>query len=561
MGFLKTCREILCKVANAQADILSGLATAIFSMPEGMAYAKLAGVNPIYGLYSGMIATITAAMSTGTVLMISTLTSSIAISTHSVLNLAGIESENLASALFTLTFLVGAVMLVMGLLRLGKIVDFVSNAVMTGFVTGASVLIIFGELADLTGIAIPEMNKFSTIYHWIFQYDQWNFLSAAVGFGSIFFMSLMQKIPKLKEISSFLVLMIATLIVNLNQWNSVERIGQIAEIPNQLPSFILPDLSMAPQLLLGAISIAMIAVTQGAGVSTVTHNPDGTEPSHSRDFIGEGIGNVFGSFFQSMPTGGSLSRTSISLNTGAKSRLAGISSGLWLIFLVYYLGKMIEHIPVPCIAGILCVIAYNIVVWKYQDIKLILTTSLASSLVMIATFLATLLIPLQWAIFFGALLSFLVFAYTSATKIRLMRWVQHKDGHFYKEHVPHQLKSNELVILDYEGNAFFGEVPAIRHHMPSIDKVHGSVIIWRMRGVDDVHSTFLKWLKQFVIKFQAQGNLFLLEGVEKHAMKQLKHSNIIKTIGNKHVYPAHKGILVGLEKAVSDAKQWMEKRS
>ena len=125
-------------------NIISGLATGLFSIPEGMAYAQLAGVNPVYGLYSGIVATIVASLSTGTILMMSTLTSAIALATGSVLQTADVQSSQMPAALFTITFLVGAIMFVLGLARLGSIVNFVSNAVMTGFVAAASWLIITG---------------------------------------------------------------------------------------------------------------------------------------------------------------------------------------------------------------------------------------------------------------------------------------------------------------------------------------------------------------------------------------------------------------------------------
>ena len=126
-------------------NMISGLATGLFSIPEGMAYAQLAGVNPIYGLYSGVVAVMVSSLTTGTILMMSTLTSAIALTTGSVLQNAGIQSSQMPQALFTITLLVGAIMFLLGLARLGNIVNFVSNAVMTGFVAGASLLIILGQ--------------------------------------------------------------------------------------------------------------------------------------------------------------------------------------------------------------------------------------------------------------------------------------------------------------------------------------------------------------------------------------------------------------------------------
>ena len=542
---------------NIKSDILSGIATAMFSIPEGMAYAKLAGVNPIYGLYSGMVATIAAALTTGTVLMISTITSAIAISTHSVLHLAGIESHNIANALFTLTFLIGVVMLTLGILRLGKIIDFVSNAVMTGFVVGASSLIIIGELNDLVGITKQGHNKIEEFIHWITQIHHWEPTTSAIGFGSLVFMILLQMIPKLKEVAALIVLLVFTLIVNLNDLHSVAVVGDIAKISGSLPGMVFPDFQLIPRLALGAVSVALIALTQGAGVSAAIRNPDGSVSGHSRDFIGQGLGNLFGSFFQSMGTGGSLSRTGISVGAGAKSRLSGIFTGIWLMMIILFVGPMFEHIPLACISGILCVIAAKIILKRRSDIMLMFTTSFEPGIVMLVTFLSALFIPLQWTIFLGAGLSLLFFAYTSATEIRLVQWVQDKAEYFRREKLPDKLESNQLIILDYDGNCFFGEVPAIRKLMPSIEDVHGAVLIWRMRGCEDAHSTFLKWLKQFVDDFHAEGNQFMLEGVEPHVMKQLKESGIIDTIGSKNVFLAEPGLFKSLDHAIKVAKQWI----
>ena len=155
-------------------NIISGLATGLFSIPEGMAYAQLAGVNPVYGLYSGIVATIVASLSTGTILMMSTLTSAIALATGSVLQNAGIQDSQMPAALFTITFLVGTIMFVLGIARLGSIVNFVSNAVMTGFVAGASLLIILGQEHHLTGYSPVGSDQWQKTINWLQNIDQWD---------------------------------------------------------------------------------------------------------------------------------------------------------------------------------------------------------------------------------------------------------------------------------------------------------------------------------------------------------------------------------------------------
>ncbi len=181
-------------------NIISGLATGLFSIPEGMAYAQLAGVNPVYGLYSGIIATIVASLSTGTVLMMSTLTSAIALATGSVIAMAGIQDSQMPQALFTITFLVGAIMFVLGIFRLGNIVNFVSNAVMTGFVAGASLLIILGQEHHLTGYSPTGANEMQKTINWLQNISQWDGTTVAVSVAVIIFMVSLKRVRALEKV-------------------------------------------------------------------------------------------------------------------------------------------------------------------------------------------------------------------------------------------------------------------------------------------------------------------------------------------------------------------------
>lgn len=197
------------------SDLFAGFSTALFSIPEGIAYAKLAGVDPLYGLFSSMVATIAASLTVSTALMVSTLTSAIAISTKSVLEVAGIASHELSQALFTLTFLMGLFMLFLGFFKLGKLVHFVSNAVMTGFVLGASMLIILGELGDLVGIELVGASRLEKLLFWLKSWDKWDPLTAAVGVSAIFLMLLLQKSSQIGKMAAAIVIVITTAVVKI----------------------------------------------------------------------------------------------------------------------------------------------------------------------------------------------------------------------------------------------------------------------------------------------------------------------------------------------------------
>ncbi len=329
-----------------RSDLVSGFATGLFSIPEGMAYAKLAGVNPVYGLYSGMMATIVASLTTGSILMISTLTSAIALSTASVIQVAGIQHSQMPQALFTITLLVGADMFVMGLLRLGSVVNFVSNAVMTGFVAGASLLIIIGVLGDFSGYDHSGANKLMKVVDWFANIGQWDPLTTAVGISTVILMIILKRFKRTEKLAPIITLFVMTIAVKLLGFSSVELVSSIARIPNSLPIPVVPSFELISELAVGSVSVAMVALIQGAGIGTAYANPDGSRANTSRDFIGQGLGNLIGSFFQSMGTGGSLSRTGISVGAGASSRWGGIFAGLWLALIVLLFGKLAEIVPV-----------------------------------------------------------------------------------------------------------------------------------------------------------------------------------------------------------------------
>jgi SulP family sulfate permease len=542
---------------NFISDLTSGFAAGLFSIPEGMAYAKLMGVNPVYGLYSSMVAPIVASMATGTVLMISTLTSAIAISTGSVLQQAGIDVSSNPSALFTVTFLVGAIMFVFGLLKMGSLVNFVSNAVMTGFVCGASLLIIVGELGDLTGYAPSGVDKFMKIIDWAAHIGHWDTATTAVGIGTIISMIILKRVPQTEKSSAVIVLIFGTIIVNLLRLPSVELVGNVAKIPNGLPAMVLPDVNLVPKLTLGALSVALVALTQGAGIGTAVPNPDGSRSDQSRDFIGQGLGNLIGSFFQSLGTGGSLSRTGISVGAGAKTRLAGIFSGIWVILIVLLFGSMAETVPLSVIAGILVVVAVELIWARVPDIKLVFRTSKGSAAIGFLTFGSALFVPLQWTIFLGAGLSMILYIHASASHLRVYQLTRNDDGRYEEDEVPDVYPSGKVTVLHFNDLRFYAEVPRLNSLLPENKGVKNAVVILMLRYMETLPSGALKWLARYSTDLRESGNLLMLAGVEAHMMELMEHTHMIEAIGRNNIFPAGRAIAESIDNAIDSAQSWL----
>jgi sulfate permease, SulP family len=540
------------------ANIMSGLATSLFNVPTGLAYAQLAGVNPVYGLYAGIVPVLVAALSTGTILMISTLTSAIALATGSVLQVAGIQSSQLPQALFTVTFLAGAFMFVLGLLRLGSIVNFVSNAVMTGFVAGTALLIILGQEQHLTGYSPVGADQWQKTINWLANISQWNFTTVAVSVATIVLMVIFTRINALKKFAAILVLAVGTLVVGLFNI-PVELVGGIATVPSSLPAFMLPNFSLIPQLALGSISVAFVALAQGAAVNAAVPNPDGSKSGQSRDFVGEGLGNLAGSFFQSIGTGGALSQTGVSVAAGANSRLGGVFAAVWLGLIVLLFGSVAEQVPLAVIGGMLVVIGVEMIAARVPSIRLVMRTGAWGPIVAMAlTFFSALFIPLQWTIFLGALLSLLLYVGASSRKFKLQQAVRLDDGGWEVQAAPKALSPRQVTVLVVQGLDFFAEVPALDDQMPPARGVSGAVVVLVMRDMQHVTSTAIKWLERYAQDLKASGSVLMLADVNLAVQETLKRSGALDVIGAENLIPATARVLAAENTAWEAAQKWLK---
>ena len=539
-------------------DVIAGFSTGLFSIPEGMAYAQLAGVNPVYGLYSGMMATLVAALSTGTILMISTLTSAIALTIGSVITTAGYDGSD-PTVLFTVTFLVGTYMFVAGLLRLGKLVSFVSNAVMTGFVMGASLLIIIGELGDFSGYDPVGANDLAEVVNWFVNIPNWDPTTTIVGAATLIMVLVLKRIRRTEKMASIIALLLMSVVVFALSLN-VELVGDIATIPSSLPAPTLPNFSAIPSLALGSLSVAIVALVQGAGISTAYPNPDKSKSSQSRDFIGEGLGNLVGSFFQSMATGGSLSRSGISVSGGAGSRWGGIFAALWLALIVVLFGPLAELVPLAVIAGLLFVIAGELIMARVPSLILVHRTSPGAAAALWITFLSALFIPLQWTIFLGAGLSLLVYVWAASQKTDVHELTKREDGRYEEHEVPESYPSGKASIITLGGIDFFAEVPLLEESLPDAPTAQNAVVILRLRGTEHIGSTAIRWLERYNTDLRESGNLLMLAGVAPQLKEELSKAKVLEQIGEENVFEAQPGYGAAEDEALEAAQKWLDSR-
>jgi len=439
-------------------------------------------------------------------------------------------------------------------LKLGTLIRFVSNAVKIGFLTGVAVLIILGQLGDFTGYDSQFSNKVVQAVDLVFHVNQVDLQTLAIGLLTIALILLFGR-TRLKNFSMILAMVLATAALLLLGWDSVQLIGDIADIPRSLPTPKLPDPSLVPALIGPAIAIAIIGLVQGAGVGRGVPNPDGSSPDPSRDFDGQGLANIAAGFFQGMPVGGSLSTTSINVNAGAKTRWANIFSGVFVAVLVLLFASLVELIPMASVAAILIVAGWGTI--NFEEIGDVRDVGMAPRLVMILTFALTLFLPMQTAVFAGVILSLAYFIYDSAINVRVVQLAPQEDGTFLEGAPPDELPSNDVTLLHVYGTVFFAAAYTLEQILPLPLEARRAVVILRLRGHEDVGSTLIGVMERYAQKLQENGGKLLLCGVSEGVRERLEHTETTDTIPGEDIFMAEDRLGSSTQKALAAAKEWL----
>ena len=535
-------------------DIIGGFVAGLYSVPEGIGYASLAGLSPMLGIYAGMVPVAVAAAATGSVLMMSTLTSAIALTTGGILDGTGYSSEQIPQAVFTLSLLAGAMMVALGVLRLGRIVNFVSNAVMTGFVMGVAILIMVGKFDDIFGYDPSGVsNKVVKAFDIVIHPGDWDYTTTAVGLGTIALAFILKAVPRIERYALVITVVVGTAVVWILGVDTL-LISDEATIPTGLAALpipqglsTLPDLSMVPALLAGSVSIALVALAQGAGIRPAFPNPDGSRSSSSHDFLGQGLGNVVGAFFQSTPTGGSLSRTAVSADGGARTRVAGYVAAATVVLLVVFLGPVVGQIPEAVIGGLLFVIGVELVMGRMPDARLAMRTGPTSAVLFVVTLVMTLTIPLQDAIIAGAVLSLLAYVVASGSRVDLHRVVPDERGWLLDDEIPHTLPAEAPLLLAYTGPNFFADVAALADTLPEPDPARPGVLVLDVGALEHFSSTTLKDTLRYHDRLTRAGSGLVLSGVGPEASGVLERTGLMARVGRQNVLVADRHVGASFE--------------
>ncbi|MGX5695832.1 SulP family inorganic anion transporter [Agromyces soli] len=488
---------------SLRKDAVAGLVLGVESVPDGLAAGLLASVNPVAGLYAYLFGMAGAALITSSSFMAVQATGAMALIVADT-DLA--SSDDPERALFTLSMLTGLVMIVAGVLGAGRMLRFVPTAVMTGFTTAVGINIVLGQLADLTGgfgYGTNRLTKAIDLITHVSRFDWPTFAVGVVTAGLIVWLTR----TKLQSFG----LVVAVAVGSIGAWAltsagfAVPTVGDTADIPTGLPMPVLPSVEDVPTLIVPAISLAFVALVQGAGVAAAVPNLDGKPANDDRNLVGVGVGNIVSGLFRGMPVGGSTSASALYVAAGARSRVGLIIAAVVMALVILFASGVVAFVAMPSLAALLIVVGVSTI--KPARVRSVLRTGPFQITVMAVTFVLTLIVPLQFAVLVGVGLGIVLFAAEQSNRLRVRRIVMADDGRRRETDPPASVGSHEVIALQPYGSLFFASAPVLEAQLPKVGPdSSGSTVILRLRGIDQIGLSHVHVLRRYALELQQAGS-------------------------------------------------------
>jgi SulP family sulfate permease len=539
---------------HLRADIVAGLPGAIGSVPDGMAAAVLVGVNPVQGLYAGFAGPIAGGLSSSTRLMVITTTSAASLAAGSALK--SVAPDQRPEALLLLALMAGIVLVAAGLAGAGRYTRFVSYSVMIGFLTGISVNIVCGQIADLTGAKTSGAFPLAKAVNVLIHPGDINLASLLTGLAALAILVALAR-TRLAVIGALIALVIPTVIAIVAGADSVARVGDAGDIPRGIPVPHVPDLRLFSfSLVTGALAVAAIVLVQGAGVSEAAPNEDGAPSDPNQDIVAQGVGNLASAFFRGLPVGGSVGQTAINVSAGGRTRWAAIWSGIWMLVILALFSGLVAKVAMPTLGAILIFAAIGSL--RLGEVATIWRTGLASQIAVVTTFAATLFLPVAAAVGIGVALSLLLQLNTEAMDLTVVELVPRDGGLFEERPAPATLTSHQVTILDVYGSLLYAGSRTLQAHLPDPAGTRAPAVVLRLRGRTSLGATFIKVAGDYADRLDHVGGRLYLSGLQPSLTQRLRRTGTID--GPVRAFEATPVVGESTHAAYLDAEAWLVKR-
>jgi SulP family sulfate permease len=533
---------------TAKSDLVAGATVAAIAIPQAMAYALIAGVDPRFGLYSAIVVTIIASIFGSSSQIINGPTNAISLLVFGSL-VAFDERFDAYQAMFLLAIIVGIIQIFIAIFKLGDLTRYVSESVILGFMAGAGVLVAVGQTGNFLGVskkAAGDQSVAVQLWETLTKSGAFNWYAIALGVGTIILVLLLRRVInkyKLPQLDMLLGLVTATLVAAIFHWSVPDAanktiVSVIGTVPAALPSFHIPEINFdwIPKLLSSAVAISLLGLLEALAVAksiaTYTRQP----LDYNRQCLAEGIANLGGGFFQSLPGSGSLTRSSINFQAGALTRMSGIYSGLIVGVVVLLFGPYARFIPKAALAGMLFIIAARLIDWKRLGYA-VKASWFDASLVLV-TALSAIFISVDESILIGVGLSVLMFV-PRASKLNIRELVVTSER-VVREIQPADQRIHSLRIYDFEGELFFGAAPELDGYLEDIKEqsVHAGIkyLVLRFRRTRNPDVVAIEHIERFLRDAEKIGITVLLAGVRPDLAKILSNTGVLSWLPADRIY-------------------------
>jgi SulP family sulfate permease len=528
--------------ATTKDDLVAGITGAMIVLPQGVAFATIAGMPPEYGLYAAMIPAIIAALFGSSWHLVSGPTTAISIAVFAAMSpLADPGSPQFIGMVLTLTFLTGLFQMILGLARMGVLVNFISHTVVIGFTAGAALLIAASQVKNFFGLNIVRGAPFHVVFEQLaVQFGNINLYVTAVGVITLASGILAKKfIPKLPYmIVAMVVGSIVAYFINAEFGVAVTQIKTVGALPANFPPFSLPDFSYATlqKVVFPALVVTMLALTEAVSISRAVAVKTGQRIDGNQEFIGQGLSNVIGSFFSSYASCGSFNRSGVNYAAGAKTPLATVYASIFLLLILLLVAPLAAYLPTAAMAGILFLVAWGLI--DFHHISSIGKTSRAETVVLWVTLLGT-LVNLEDGIFFGILLSLSLYLYRVSRPHILPVVPAKEEGAYHFVSAYGQPECPQLSMVRFNGAIFFGAVDHVQGCLMQIDEKDPlkKFVLIVASGVDFVDVAGAEMLAQEARRRHKMGGALYFYRCKDDIYKFLRKADKLDDIGESGFFP------------------------
>lgn len=528
-------------------DVTAGIIVAIIALPLSIALALASGVGPEAGIFTAIVAGFVISALGGSSVQIAGPTAAFATI------VAGIVAKNGMDGLIIATILAGVFLILMGLCHFGSLIKFIPYTITTGFTSGIAVTIVIGQLKDFFGISYPDgvkpIETTEKLKAFFENFSTFNFDALIVGGVSLAILILAPYV--LKKVPGSLPAVIVGILMVKFLPLKVATIGNLYTISNSLPTLHIPsmNLSMIGDALPNAFTIAVLAAIESLLSCVVADGMINGKHRSDMELVAQGAGNIASALFGGIPATGAIARTAANIKNGGRTPIAGIVHSITLVVVLVVLMPFAGMIPMPTIAAILFVVAYNMCQWR-TFVHLIRTAPKSDIIVLLTTFILTVVFDLVVAIEIGMVLACLLFIKRMSEETHVDSWTYVDDD---TPDVDEHLRRLPLQIRVYEitGPLFFGAADAIEH---IVVKDFTTCLILRMRSVPALDSTALNALQNLTKVCESKGITLVFSHVNEQPIKVMVKSGFVDLVGKEIFCPNIRAALDHAEKIIATAK-------